>query len=151
MFRKIVLVLFLFNINHFEPAEGYKILGICPISSRSHFNMLETLMKGLAKRGHEVDVVSHYPQKKVYKNYRDLSLHGSISDTINNLDFTAATNFASTFWIKHALEIMALETCQLLGHPVMQSLINKSPNSTTYDLVIIHVSLKLYNLGEIWK
>lgn len=42
--------------------ENAKILALFPIHGRSHFNMFETYLKGLAERGHEVDVVSNFPQ-----------------------------------------------------------------------------------------
>lgn len=47
-----------------QEAQNYKILAILPLNSRSHFVMFERLLKGLAEKGHEVDVVSHFPQKK---------------------------------------------------------------------------------------
>lgn len=50
--------------NTFKGCDGYRILGIFPLNGRSHMMMFEQLMKGLAKRGHQVDVVSTFPQKK---------------------------------------------------------------------------------------
>ena len=151
MFLKVFLVLSLFNFTYFKFASGYKILGICPTSSRSHFNMLETLMKGLATKGHQVDVVSHYPQKKPYNNYKDLSLYGSIPDSKNNVTLASSTDLKSIFWLKNYMNLFGKLNCDLLGHPVMQQLINKSPNSTTYDLVIVQVSLKISNFRKILK
>jgi glucuronosyltransferase len=49
----------------------------------SHFPMFETLLKTLASRGHEVVVVSHFPQKTPVKNYTDISIAGSTSSLKN--------------------------------------------------------------------
>lgn len=49
--------------------ESYNILAIFPQQSKSHFVMFERLLKELAKRGHEVDVVGHFPQKKPLPRY----------------------------------------------------------------------------------
>lgn len=48
---------------------GAQILAIFPLCVTSHFAMFERLMKGLAERGHEVDVVSHFPQKRAIPRY----------------------------------------------------------------------------------
>lgn len=52
-----------------ECAENYNILAIFPLQSKSHFVMFERLLLELAKKGHEVDVVSHFPQKKPIPKY----------------------------------------------------------------------------------
>lgn len=43
--------------------DNHKILGLFPLNSKSHFVMFERLMKALAEKGHEVDVLSHFPLK----------------------------------------------------------------------------------------
>lgn len=48
------------------------ILCIFPTSSPSHLITAQSLMSGLAERGHNVTVVSSYPIKKVIKNYREV-------------------------------------------------------------------------------
>lgn len=40
-----------------------RILGIFPFPGASHFAMHGRIMRELAKSGHEVDVVSHFPAK----------------------------------------------------------------------------------------
>lgn len=49
---------------HAQRGESANILAVFPLHSKSHYNMYERLLKALAERGHEVDVVSHFPQKK---------------------------------------------------------------------------------------
>jgi hypothetical protein len=49
--------------------ESYKILGLFPFMAKSHFIVGNSLMKGLAKAGHEVTVVSAFPNKGPIDNY----------------------------------------------------------------------------------
>lgn len=58
--------------------NGYKILGIFPTSAPSHYITGSALMKGLAAAGHEVTVISPFPQAKPLKNYRDITVDGII-------------------------------------------------------------------------
>ncbi|KRT83482.1 glucuronosyltransferase [Oryctes borbonicus] len=51
-----------------------KILGIFHMPSYSHFVLGETLFKELAKRGHQVTVISSFPQKEPMGNYIDIPL-----------------------------------------------------------------------------
>ena len=141
MIQKVSAILLLLSITNLGPTDGYKILGICPFNSRSHFTILEKLMKGLAIKGHEVDVISHYPQKKAYPNYKDLSLSGSLPDLKNTVSLEHIKYLNSTFWIKDIIDVHGDTVCGLLSHQVFQDLINK-PSS--YDVVIIHVSFLIY-------
>lgn len=69
-----VIVLLLIGLNGL--ADGANILGVFHFNGKSHFIMFEALMKGLAAKGHQVTVVSHFPQEKPLPNYKDLSLKG---------------------------------------------------------------------------
>lgn len=56
--------------------SSYKILGVFPSMSKSHFIVGSALMRGLAEAGHEVTVLSPYPLSKPLKNYRDIDVQG---------------------------------------------------------------------------
>lgn len=56
--------------------SGYKILGLFPHPATSHFNVFQPILRDLANRGHEVTVVSHFPDPNPPKNYKDLTLPG---------------------------------------------------------------------------
>ncbi|XP_058820278.1 UDP-glycosyltransferase UGT5-like [Topomyia yanbarensis] len=56
--------------------QSYKILGLFPHPAISHFHFFEPVLKGLAAAGHEVTVVSHFPNAKPPPNYIDLPLTG---------------------------------------------------------------------------
>jgi glucuronosyltransferase len=57
-----------------------KVLGVFPIPARSHLMVDKALMYELARRGHEVTVVSSFPENKVIPNYTDIELKTSMQD-----------------------------------------------------------------------
>ncbi|XP_055701703.1 uncharacterized protein LOC129800979 [Phlebotomus papatasi] len=57
-----------------KEVSSYKILMVFPSFSASHLIVASGLLKGLAKMGHEVTMVSSFPQPKPLKNYRDVVL-----------------------------------------------------------------------------
>jgi glucuronosyltransferase len=56
-----------------------RFLVIIPTAVKSHFVMLEPYIKSLAARGHEMVVVSYYPQKQSVSNYTDITLDASLN------------------------------------------------------------------------
>ena len=116
-------------------SESLKVLGIFALNLKSHFLIPERLMKSLARKGHEVDVYSHYPLKKPIPNYNDFSLEGTLPTILNNLHYTNATEFIQ----KHLIETVELQ-CDVMKHSVFQELF-KTKNK--YDVVIIEVNNNL--------
>ncbi|PSN55487.1 hypothetical protein C0J52_02571 [Blattella germanica] len=114
-------------------ASGYKILGVFPHVAKSHFVMAEELMKGLAARGHEVTVISHFPQKKPIPNYTDISLVGSMPNFVSAvpLDEIATGKVMTTVQLLEQLGVTGCE--KTLSFPPVQKLIN---SETKFDLVI---------------
>lgn len=119
--------------------NGARILGLFPLNGKSHFIMCEQLMKALAKRGHQVDVISHFPLKKPFPNYKDFSLEGSLPNTQNNLTYENFQNFAGSD-LKQFTDKAGNQICQLMKHPVINNIIKNPPNDPPYDLVILEVS-----------
>lgn len=62
-----------------SPAWAYKFLGILHTSAKSHFIVGSSLMRALAEQGHEVYVMSPFPQKKPIPNYHDVPLTSVIA------------------------------------------------------------------------
>lgn len=46
-----------------KSVQNANILAIFPLPGKSHFVMFERILKELAIRGHDVDVVGHFPLK----------------------------------------------------------------------------------------
>lgn len=57
--------------------NSYRILGIYPVPSKSHYYVGHALMKGLALEGHEVTVISPFRVKKPIPNYTEVFLENS--------------------------------------------------------------------------
>lgn len=135
-------VILVFTILTAIPANGYRIFGIFPINVHSHFVMFERLMKGLAERGHQVDVVSHFPLKKPFPNYNDaVSLAGTMPDVTNNMTLDMLKAFdqsgSNTY---HIASVFGTKLCDFMDLPKFKKLIKNPPKNPPYDLVIAEVS-----------
>ena len=128
---------------NFGGINGYKILGLFPLNMKSHFLMFQSVMKGLARRGHHVSVISHFPLEKSLNNYTDLSLKGSSHSWMNKLPYEEFQPLLHYTWLKSLLLIEANNVCNILGHPVIQNLIKKRPENGSYDFLVIEVSKEL--------
>jgi hypothetical protein len=60
------------------------ILGIFPMPSKSHMTVHSTLMKELARRGHQVTVFSPFPEKSPIQNFTDIEFKLSHYKLRNN-------------------------------------------------------------------
>lgn len=56
---------------------AYKILGVFPIASKSNYNIGLNLLKGLAKEGHDVTMISPFKEKHPIPNYKEVVLENS--------------------------------------------------------------------------
>jgi len=113
-------------------SSGARILGVFPHVARSHFMMSEVLMKGLASRGHEVVVISHFPQKTLLPNYTDISLVGSMPNVVSNVPLDeVATGFVYTT-LKFIFELGVTGCEKTLSHPPVLKLIKSEEK---FDLV----------------
>jgi hypothetical protein len=75
----VLLVGLLFILNGTHSA---RILGIFPMGAPSHYILGNSLLKGLAEKGHDVTMVSPFTEKNPPKNgsYRDIVLSGFLED-----------------------------------------------------------------------
>ncbi|CAG7727239.1 unnamed protein product [Allacma fusca] len=70
--RKATLFIISFNLIIFF-AQSENILVLCPLSSKSHKNVIQPLISSLAKAGHTLTVVSAYTPKKQRLNIREIT------------------------------------------------------------------------------
>ena len=59
-------------------SQSAKILGLFPFPSKSHMAVNVAIVKELAERGHEVTVVSPFPEKSEIPNYKNIALNENI-------------------------------------------------------------------------
>lgn len=57
-----------------------RILGIFHAPAHSHFQLGDRILKELASRGHEVTVISPFPEKTPVKNFKQVLLTGVVEE-----------------------------------------------------------------------
>lgn len=133
-----------------QSTEAYRILGVFPFHGKSHFTMFEALMKGLARKGHQVDVISTFPQKKPYPNYTDIiRVDPQQPQVVNNMSFDLFQFLQNDMTYFIATD-MGSKICERLGDPEMVKLIQNPPTDPPYDLVMTEVNGK-YTVKKVTK
>ncbi|XP_046745423.1 UDP-glucosyltransferase 2-like [Diprion similis] len=118
-------------------ADGANILAIFPYQGRSHNIMFEPLMIGLARAGHSVDVVSHFPLKKPVAGFNHISLEGTLHSYVNNMSVGFLLEVEQTFTSIHFLsEHEPKSLCGLMRLPQLQDVLNTDKK---YDLMITEI------------
>ncbi|XP_055920857.1 UDP-glucosyltransferase 2-like isoform X1 [Eupeodes corollae] len=81
----IMKLLILFFTLCLSNINAYNILGLFPHPGVSHFHFFHPIMRALAEAGHDVTVISHFPDKSPPAHYKDLVLTGveTLSNSIN--------------------------------------------------------------------
>nr|QPA18385.1 UDP-gluconosyltransferase [Trialeurodes vaporariorum] len=131
--------------------SGYKILGLFPYRGKSHFIMFESLMKGLAEKGHTVHVVSNYPLETPVGNYTDFSVAGSIRVLTGQLSLTKFDKFRTEIfgltdlkWAYYAIK----EHEGVMNSSAIQRLMDSKER---YDLIITESFIFDATLGFVNK
>ncbi|XP_051159343.1 UDP-glucosyltransferase 2-like [Leptopilina boulardi] len=119
-------------------SDAYRILVIAPLNSRSHTNMLESVAKALALKGHQIDVISHFEMKNPPKNYTTIiNLDGSLKKMVNTWTMEMVEHFRYVDLIPTIIEEFGNNFCDLMGLEKMQRFIKNPPNDPPYNLVIV--------------
>lgn len=140
MKKLLILISALFAVSH-----SAKILGVFPTMAKSHFIVGSALMKGLAERGHDVSVISPFPQKTPLKNYRDIDTPGVIEATKVLMDSIIDMSNQGIFDSLINLFGMGLKLTNLtFQEPEVQKLLNSKEQ---FDLVIMEVFVNEAHLG----
>lgn len=101
--------------------------------------MFEQLMKGLARKGHQVDVMSTFPLKKPYPNYTDLVVIQAPRQFLNNMTYREMKMIMGGNTVQTVGQMAGNDICKNLGHPDVQQLIRNPPTNPPYDVVIFEV------------
>nr|CAD7398190.1 unnamed protein product [Timema cristinae] len=112
-----------------------RILGIFGHIGKSHFFVFEPLLKALAAKGHNITVISYFPQKKILPNYTDIDLHGSVTTLeptggVTFEDITGGSNFGTA---RMVVDLGAQDCERVYSHPSIMKLIHSEEK---FDLVI---------------
>lgn len=109
------------------------ILGIFPYQGKSHFFVFRVYLRELARRGHDVTVISHFPESDAPKNYHDVSLAGSV-DPIEG-DVAIEKSYITLLGVSLFLANSGIENCQvMLANKQVQNLIREKPK---FDVIVV--------------
>lgn len=138
------LLLLLIVLGLIVKISNYKILGIYAFSGKSHFMMMNQLFKGLARSGHQMDVITPFSQKEKIANYTQLFQFPDQSEkVIDVLSFDVFKDFAQGRNISSVADI-GYSLCEFVGMPEFINLARNPPNPP-YDVVITQVNCDLFN------
>ncbi|KAG7302056.1 hypothetical protein JYU34_013510 [Plutella xylostella] len=128
--RAIQFAIVLLCLNEVSPLN---ILGIFPHNGKSHFFVFEPFLRELANRGHNLTVISHFPQKAPLKNYRDISLAGKLA-VLEDV-FPIERTFLSLVMMSVFLVTAGNDNCRLmLDDEQVQSLWK---TNSKFDVVLV--------------
>ena len=124
--------------------EKLKILAVFHHPGKSHFDFFKPLLQELARKGHEMTVVSYFPRNvnltntEVLPNYKDINLYGSLDKWINVIDLTIIDNNYSIKKIVQGIFMIrqwGLDACEAgLNIPEVRQLIKSNKK---FDLILI--------------
>nr|CAD7402225.1 unnamed protein product [Timema poppensis] len=132
MMTKVFLILSVIALLH--GGQTAKILGVFEFNGKSHFQMYEKMMKGLAEKGHEVHVLNHFPQKKLLPNYVDIDVSGSVPDVLDSFTIDLVRTWDTTAMLSFIWDLTRRQCEDVLKHPNAQKLLNSTEK---YDLIIM--------------
>lgn len=75
--------------------ESLRVLGLFPHPGASHFHFFHPIMRTLADSGHDVTVVSQFPDSDAPSNYKDLPLN-QFKLLTNSVDLAVCIQLNST-------------------------------------------------------
>ncbi|PNF23046.1 UDP-glucuronosyltransferase 2B30 [Cryptotermes secundus] len=119
-------------------SHGARILGLFPFPARSHLMVHKALMLELARRGHEITVVSSFPESKPIPNYTDIVLNtnmgtlsgGHVPSNLFDMKTVGAVQLAVMLWY------MGEALCDhILQEEKIQKLIHSK--DLNFDLVFV--------------
>ena len=126
-----ILVLFVSVL--FNEVLTLNILGVFPYQGKSHFYVFAPYLRELANRGHNLTVISYFPQEKPIENYHDLSL--TAKTQILEDAFPIDRSYWSILQIGLFLSGVGKDNCiTLLGDEGVQNLWK---SRTKFDLVLV--------------
>lgn len=131
-----------------RPAMGYRVLAIFPFSGKSHFHMFRAVSDELVARGHDVTVVSHFPETRSEEQHptppaagtrTDFSLAGTVPVFEN---FTVA-QLTGNGYLEEFLLILqdGVDNCEgVLSSGRLEQLIR---SGAKFDIVLVEVTYRL--------
>ncbi|KAI8432277.1 hypothetical protein MSG28_004706 [Choristoneura fumiferana] len=113
--------------------RSLNILGIFPYHGTSHFLVFRVYLRELANRGHNVTVISHFPEKNPPANYQDISLAGTIE--VLKDDMPVEKSYTSIINTALFLTFTGKENCEVMvKNKQVQDLVH---SKAKFDVVVV--------------
>ncbi|KAJ8667291.1 hypothetical protein QAD02_008953 [Eretmocerus hayati] len=117
-------------------SQSLRILALLPSQLKSHSVTPVQLLRGLAAKGHKLDVYTHYPSKDSLPGYTDFSLKGSLPEMSNNLTYKEGIVKSGPQPFLSFASDWGNEFCQIMKLPVFLKLRDNPPTDPPYDIII---------------
>ncbi|CAH1403023.1 unnamed protein product [Nezara viridula] len=119
----------------FHNVYGANILGMFPFPTFSHTNAYIPILKELARRGHNVTMVSPYPLKEKIPNYNDIVLDNTLDQVISNSGVRNIRQFSTIMKFTGLWPICNTFLDPAFKIPKFQEFMKE--NNSKFDLLII--------------
>ncbi|XP_075982852.1 UDP-glucosyltransferase 2-like [Anticarsia gemmatalis] len=119
-------------------AHAARLLAVLPTNTKSHHVMYGRILDALAKKNHDLTIITHFPMKKPLPNVREISLAGTKPEIKNNLNSIKHNTFKPHF-VRNLEQIMkeCVDSCDIVSQvPEVKALFN---STQTFDLIIVEV------------
>ncbi|XP_017886257.1 uncharacterized protein LOC108628682 [Ceratina calcarata] len=135
---RLLLPLLFLTVLACTACDGLRILALFPLNGKSHWVMAEGLLTGLTKRGHQIDVVTHFLLKNPPANYKEISVDGILETVVNNMNASSLSSGLNQN-MSYLVNIGGDRVCELLKLPQLQEVIHRNSKSPKYDVIIVEV------------
>ncbi|XP_041981119.1 UDP-glycosyltransferase UGT5-like [Aricia agestis] len=147
MLLYVAIVLALLPFSEQSDKKSLNILGIFPYEGKSHFFVFEPYLQELARRGHNVTVISCFPRETPMKNYNDISLAGKsrIYESVIEIEHS----YATVFKIINFIIAAGVQNCKVMLED--ENVRNLWEKKMKFDLVVTEQFSTDCGLGIAYK
>lgn len=137
----------LFFVSSIFAANGYRILGIFPLTLKSHDTYCQSVTKVLAKRGHHVDVIATTEMQNPPENYTVIyNVFSLVRHVTIDLSIQKVSTTYSLDPVKYVSHELGNSVCEILANEEIQKIIRDMKAKADYDLVITEVCFDLFSI-----
>ncbi|XP_018325090.1 UDP-glucuronosyltransferase 1-8 isoform X3 [Agrilus planipennis] len=131
MLRACVLILYTLPLF----TTGLKILGLFSHLGKSHFLVVEPLLLALSEKGHDVTVISFFPQEKPPPRFKDISLKNLSMPGLELMEVDTSGSRRVKYEGVLLIKMFADLTCgPLLSSPQVQNFLK---GDLSYDVILV--------------
>ncbi|ODM98012.1 UDP-glucuronosyltransferase 2B20 [Orchesella cincta] len=148
MFRMTIKIVAVFLLSSISISESANILFLTPIATKSHLNIFNSLINGLAERDHNITVVAPLKMKTPLPNVREISpIPFEIMKTAvsSGNPFERRKEGKSGLFLSWNSTFMEVGSDMMYRNEEIKELIKGGPGS--FDLIIVNAFMNHFTLG----